>query len=138
MNIMTLAGRFATPKIALGLGSALALSVAANGVLFWKLAGAKPEARLECVQGNLDATVSAVAAEVSRDEASTGIARDSATAVERSAVEAQTNTDTTKQEIRYVYINAPKPVVGTCAGEPPAGVRDKLEALRQRANAPGG
>lgn len=137
MNIMGLAGRLATPKIALSLGAALALSMAANGVLFWKLAGAKPSARLECAQGNLDATVAAIEAEVSRDETSTGIARDSAAAVERDAVETQTNTDATKQEIRYVYINAPKPVAGTCTGEPPAGVRDKLEALRQRANSPG-
>lgn len=125
-------------KAVLILGAALALSIAGNAWLFWELAQTGPEAELKCTQGTLDATVAAEKAEDDRDDAGGEIARDTAAEVEQATTQAQTATDDVKTEIRYVYLNAPAPPAGSCTGEPPAGVRDQLEALRDRANAAGG
>lgn len=135
--LLTLPARFLSAKIVLGLGAALALSIAGNGWLFWKLAQAKPIAELKCVQGTLAATVDAEAAEDKRDATASTIARDTATQAEESATTAQVETDQAKTRIEYVYLKAPAPPAGSCTGEPPAGVREQLEALRDKANAAG-
>lgn len=130
--------RTASLKAVLILSAALAASLVGNAVLFWQLAQAKPAAKLECVQDALEATVAAERAEDARDATAGEIIRDTAATAEQAAVAAQADTDAVKTEIRYVYLTAPAPAAGSCTGEPPAGVRDRLEALRERANAAGG
>ena len=125
-------------KAVLILGGALVLSLAGNAWLFWELAQAKPEAELKCTEGTLEATVAAEEAEDARDDTAGEIARETAATAEQATTAAQAATDDVKTEIRYVYLTAPAPSAGSCTGEPPAGVHDQLEALRDRANAAGG
>lgn len=135
--MITIPTRLISAKAVLILAAALAASLAGNAWLFWELAQAKPAAELKCTQGALSATVDAERAEDARDIAAGEIARETAAQAEQVTTETMATTDNVKSEIRYVYLTAPAPAAGSCTGEPPAGVRDRLEALRNAANAPG-
>lgn len=135
--MLTLPARLISAKAVLYLAGALALSLAGNAWLFWQLAQAKPKAELKCTESALAATVAAEEAEDARDTTAGEIARDTAAQAEQATTATQAATDSVKTEIRYVYRTAPAPAAGSCTGEPPDGVRERLEALRNAANAPG-
>lgn len=124
-------------KAVLILAGALALSLAGNVALLWQWAEAKPEAELKCATASLESTQAAEKAEDRRDTASLTISRENAAEAEEQAIETQTHTDQVKKEIQDDYRDRPTPAVPACTGEPPAGVRDRLDALRERANAAG-
>ena len=131
-------GRLVSAKVILWLAALLALSLAANGKLFWELAQAEPEAALECTQGALDATVAAEKAEDARDDTAGDIARTTDAATEAATTETLAAVDVAKQEMDHAHAKAPAVPAGTCPGIAPPGVRDELEALRDRANRPAG
>lgn len=135
--MISMPARLISAKVTLYLAAALLVSLAGNAWLFWQLAQAKPEAALKCVQGALEATVEQDRKEDARDESAGEIGREVAERNEQAEVAAQTETDTAKEKIRYVYRDRPVPAgAGTAELDPR--VRDQLETLRQRANAPEG
>lgn len=126
-------------RLTLGLGAALAISLAGNAFLFWQWAQAKPECVAKTAKTALKATQNAHDAATTRDRAASGVTKATDAAAAQVAENADKAAHTDNKDIHNAYFNRDSVVpVGPCpaVAPVPAGVQDVIERAVSRANRP--
>ncbi len=135
-----LPARLISAKAVLYLALALTVSLGVNGWLAWRLAGSSARCTASIAVDANKGLSEAREQEVERDQTSAEITRDTDTRADEALADAREDTQTAQDEIANDYRKHPTAPdrgapVAVCRPDPVAGLHERFDEARARANA---